>query len=129
MPDAGKNPYAYLSQKTGKKNPTVALFSNDTESGKNSTKFQKISYTGVGFKVVATNNQMPIPPTSDYTPRHGDGRRLPVDRHLHLRAEDHGEEGQERDDAGERAEGCDAPDVAVQGQVTSGTLTAGGIVR
>jgi hypothetical protein len=118
MPDAGKNPYAYLSQKTGKKNPTVALFSNDTESGKNSTKFQKISYTGVGFKVVATNNQMPIPPTSDYTPRHGDGRRLPVDRHLHL-----------RDDAGERAEGCDAPDVAVQGQVTSGTLTAGGIVR
>ena len=68
MPDAGKNPYTYVSQKTGKKSPTLAIFSNDSESGKNSVKFQQIAYKGAGFDVVATNTQMPLPPVSDYTP-------------------------------------------------------------
>ena len=60
--------YKYVSEKTGHKNPTLAMFSNDTQSGKNSVKFQQISYKGAGYKIVATNNQMPIPPVSDYTP-------------------------------------------------------------
>jgi len=68
MPDGGKNPYTYVSQKTGKKHPTLAIFSNDTQSGQNSTKYQQIDYKGVGFKIVAVNNQMPAPPVSDYTP-------------------------------------------------------------
>ena len=68
MGDNGFLSYKYVSQKTGHKNPTLAIFSNDTQSGKNSVKFQQIAYTGAGYKVVATNNQMPIPPVADYTP-------------------------------------------------------------
>ena len=41
-----------MSQKTGKKHPTVAIFSNDTDSGKSATKFQSISYKGAGCDVV-----------------------------------------------------------------------------
>jgi ABC-type branched-subunit amino acid transport system substrate-binding protein len=66
--DLFSNTYKYVAQKTGKKDPTIALFSNDTQSGKNSTKFGTIAATGAGYKVVATNNQMPAPPVSDYSP-------------------------------------------------------------
>jgi len=68
VPDQGANPYTYVSKTTGKKNPTLALFSNDTDSGKNSVKFQSIAYQKAGFDVVAKQNQMPAPPVSDYTP-------------------------------------------------------------
>jgi ABC-type branched-subunit amino acid transport system substrate-binding protein len=68
MGDNGFQSIKYVSQKTGHKNPTLAIFSNDTQSGKNSVKFQQVAYAGAGYKIVATNNQMPIPPVSDYTP-------------------------------------------------------------
>src|SRR5581483_11395952 len=68
MPDGARNDYTYVSKKTGKKHPTAAIFSNDTDSGRSATKFQSIVWKGAGFKVVATNNQMPIPPIADYTP-------------------------------------------------------------
>jgi ABC-type branched-subunit amino acid transport system substrate-binding protein len=68
MGDNGFQSIKYVSQKTGHKNPTLAIFSNDTEAGKNSVKFQQIAYAGAGYKIVATNNQMPIPPVADYTP-------------------------------------------------------------
>jgi ABC-type branched-subunit amino acid transport system substrate-binding protein len=60
--------YKYVSEKTGKKNPTLALFSNDSQSGKNAVKFQQLTYKGAGYKIVATNNQMPLPPVADYAP-------------------------------------------------------------
>jgi ABC-type branched-subunit amino acid transport system substrate-binding protein len=68
MGDNGFQSVKYVADKSGHKNPTMAIFSNDTESGKNSVKFQQIAYAGAGFKIVATNNQMPIPPVADYTP-------------------------------------------------------------
>jgi ABC-type branched-subunit amino acid transport system substrate-binding protein len=68
MGDNGFLAYKYISQKTGNKAPTLAMFSNDTQSGKNAVKFQQIAYQGAGFNIVATNNQMPIPPVADYTP-------------------------------------------------------------
>jgi len=68
MGDNGFQSVKYVAQKTGHKNPTLAIFSNDTEAGKNSVKFQQIAYQGAGYKIVATNNQMPIPPVADYTP-------------------------------------------------------------
>ena len=68
MGDNGFLSYKYVSEKTGHKNPTLAMFSNDTQSGKNAVKFQQVAYKGAGYKIVATNNQMPIPPVADYTP-------------------------------------------------------------
>ena len=68
MGDNGFQSIKYVSEKTGHKNPTLAIFANDTQSGKNAVKFQQIAYKGAGYKIVATNNQMPIPPVADYTP-------------------------------------------------------------
>ena len=68
LANTAANPYTYVSKKTGKKQPTAALFSNDTQSGKNSVKFGTKVYNTAGFKVVAGNSQMPVPPVSDYTP-------------------------------------------------------------
>ena len=70
MPDTGRPAYAYVSQKMGKKHPTVVVFSADNESGKNSVKFQSPAYAGAGFDVVAQNNSIPSDPSSigDYSP-------------------------------------------------------------
>ena len=68
MGDGAFLSYKYVSEKTGKKNPTLALFSNDSQSGKNAVKFQQLSYKGAGYEIVATNNQMPLPPVADYAP-------------------------------------------------------------
>ncbi len=68
MGDNGFLSVKYVAEKSGHKAPTLAIFSNDTESGKNSVKYQQIAYKGAGYKIVATNNQMPIPPVADYTP-------------------------------------------------------------
>ncbi|MFN8026901.1 MAG: ABC transporter substrate-binding protein [Acidimicrobiia bacterium] len=68
MGDGGALSFKYVSEKTGHKNPTLAIFSNDSESGRNSVKFQQITYQGAGYKIVAASNQMPIPPVSDYSP-------------------------------------------------------------
>jgi len=68
MGDNGFQSVKYVAEKSGHKNPTMAIFSNDTQSGKNAVKFQQVAYQGAGYKIVATNNQMPIPPVADYTP-------------------------------------------------------------
>jgi branched-chain amino acid transport system substrate-binding protein len=59
--------YAYVSKKTGNKKPTIVLFSNDNQSGKNSTKVAASSAQGAGFKVVYAKGSVPQT-ASDYTP-------------------------------------------------------------
>ena len=66
--NANQNQYDLVSKATGKKNPTVFLVGNDSESSKISIKNQEISNAKVGFKVVGTDNTMPLPPVPDYTP-------------------------------------------------------------
>jgi ABC-type branched-subunit amino acid transport system substrate-binding protein len=68
MPDTGRNIYAYATEKLGKDKPTAALFSSDTESGKNSVKFQTAIFEGAGFDVVYAEGLVPPPPVADYTP-------------------------------------------------------------
>jgi ABC-type branched-subunit amino acid transport system substrate-binding protein len=68
IPDAGSNFYKYVSETTGKKRPTIALFGNDTNSSKISIEDSTIAYTRAGFKVVAGENELPLPPIADYTP-------------------------------------------------------------
>lgn len=67
MPNNFANSYTYVHQKTGKKHPTIVLFSNDNQSGKNATRFQATSAQGAGFKVVYAKGTVPIT-TADYTP-------------------------------------------------------------
>ena len=67
MGDGGRAAYAYVSKKTGKKHPTLAIFSNDQASGKLAVSTQSVAYKGAGFDVVAQQNKMPFPVT-DYTP-------------------------------------------------------------
>ena len=68
MPDAGAQLYAYLKQKTGKDHPTLAMFANSTQSGKNAVATQSVAYAGAGFNVVMKSGLLPPPPISDYTP-------------------------------------------------------------
>jgi ABC-type branched-subunit amino acid transport system substrate-binding protein len=68
VPDGGKTTYEYVSKKTGKKNPSIAIISNDTTGGKTGTANAKVYDAKAGFKVVATNNQMPGSAVSDFTP-------------------------------------------------------------
>jgi ABC-type branched-subunit amino acid transport system substrate-binding protein len=66
--DSARAIYAYASKQTGKAHPTAVLVGNDTTSSKNAGKFSTITWTGAGFKVVANQTSMPIPPITDYTP-------------------------------------------------------------
>jgi ABC-type branched-subunit amino acid transport system substrate-binding protein len=66
--NANQNQYDMVSKATGKKNPTVFLVGNDSTSSKISIKNQTLSNAKVGFKVVGTDNTMPLPPVPDYTP-------------------------------------------------------------
>ncbi|HXY94085.1 MAG TPA: ABC transporter substrate-binding protein [Acidimicrobiia bacterium] len=69
MPGTGADQlYAYVKQKTGKDHPTVALFSTDTQAGRDSTGFQASAYAGAGFDVVYSKGEIPTPPVADYTP-------------------------------------------------------------
>ena len=68
MPDAGAQLYTYVKQQTGKDHPTLAMFSNSTQSGKNSVSTQAFAYQGAGFDVVMKSGLLPLPPISDYTP-------------------------------------------------------------
>ncbi len=69
MPGTGADQlYQYVTKKTGKTNPTVALFSTDTQAGRDSTGFQASAYAGAGFKVVYSKGEIPTPPVADYTP-------------------------------------------------------------
>ncbi|HZP29749.1 MAG TPA: ABC transporter substrate-binding protein [Acidimicrobiia bacterium] len=66
--DTGKTAYVYVSQKTGKKNPSIVVFGNDTTSGKSATKLSAIAYQNAGFKIADIQNKLPTPPIADYTP-------------------------------------------------------------
>ena len=69
MPGIGANQlYSYVTKTLGKKNPTIAIFSTDTQAGRDSTGFQASSYAGAGFKVVYSKGEIPPPPVADYTP-------------------------------------------------------------
>lgn len=67
MGDGGRAAYSYVSKKTSKKHPTLAIFSNDQSSGKLAVETQSVAYQGAGFDVVSKQNKMPFPVT-DYTP-------------------------------------------------------------
>jgi ABC-type branched-subunit amino acid transport system substrate-binding protein len=67
-PDALGSFYNYVKQQTGKSNPTIAIFGNDTDSGVNAVKGTASGATGVGFDVVYAKGALPPPPISDYTP-------------------------------------------------------------
>ena len=66
--DLGKTAYTYVTQKTGKKNPTVVIFGGDSTSGKTATKLSAVAYQGAGFKIADVQNKVPQPPVTDYTP-------------------------------------------------------------
>jgi ABC-type branched-subunit amino acid transport system substrate-binding protein len=67
MPDSYRNLYSYVSEKTGEDEPSIALFSNDNQSGQNSVRFQSASAEGAGFDVVYAEGVVPLA-TSDYSP-------------------------------------------------------------
>jgi ABC-type branched-subunit amino acid transport system substrate-binding protein len=67
VPDSLAELYKYISAKTGKTNPTAVLFSNDDQSGANSTRLDAVAATGAGFKVVYAQGTVPMV-VSDYTP-------------------------------------------------------------
>jgi branched-chain amino acid transport system substrate-binding protein len=67
MPDSYAQLYKYVSEKTGKKHPSMVLFSNDNQSGKNSSRFGASAAQGAGFKVVYAKGAVPMV-TSDYSP-------------------------------------------------------------
>jgi ABC-type branched-subunit amino acid transport system substrate-binding protein len=67
-PDAGAALLEYAKQKTGNAHPTIALFSNDTQSGKDSLAPQASAYAGAGWDVTYAKSTLPPPPVSDYTP-------------------------------------------------------------
>jgi branched-chain amino acid transport system substrate-binding protein len=66
--DIGKPLFDYTTKKLGKAKPTVAIFSNDSESGKAAAKYEVPSYEGAGFDVVSSNIYLAQDPISDYTP-------------------------------------------------------------
>ena len=57
-----------MSEKTGSKNPTLAMFSNETDSGKHAVATQASGYAGAGFDVVYAKGLLPPPPIGDVTP-------------------------------------------------------------
>jgi branched-chain amino acid transport system substrate-binding protein len=67
MPDSFANVYKYVSEKTGEEHPSIVLFSNDNQSGKNSAKNQALSAKGAGFDVVFAEGVVPLT-VSDYSP-------------------------------------------------------------
>ena len=67
MPDSYENLFKFTAMKSGKQKPSIVLFSNDNQSGKNSARFQATSAQGAGFNVVYAKGSVPIT-TSDYTP-------------------------------------------------------------
>ncbi len=58
----------YATEKTGKKSPSIALFSYDVEAGRITTKYGQTELAGAGFDVVFSKAMVPPPPVSDYTP-------------------------------------------------------------
>jgi branched-chain amino acid transport system substrate-binding protein len=68
MPGGGYQTfYQYLSKKTGKKHPSIVLFSQDNQSGKHTAELQAVPARGVGLDVVYNKGVVPLQ-VSDYTP-------------------------------------------------------------
>lgn len=66
--DTAGTAYEYISKELGKAAPTVAIFGQDTEGGKNTTRFQGVAYKGAGFDVIFEDGIVPLPPVTDYSP-------------------------------------------------------------
>jgi ABC-type branched-subunit amino acid transport system substrate-binding protein len=66
MPNLFAPLYTYVSSKTGKKKPSIVLFSSDTASGSNASNFAYAA-KGAGFDVVYARGVIPTT-ASDYTP-------------------------------------------------------------
>jgi len=66
--DTAGTAYEYISKELGKDAPTVAIFGQDTEGGKNTTRFQGVAYKGAGFDVIFEDGIVPLPPVTDYSP-------------------------------------------------------------
>ena len=82
--NVNQNQYDMISKATGKKSPTVFLVGNDSESSKISIKNQTDLRTKAGFKLIGTDNTMPLPPVPRLHPvrPEGDdrGQRQPAGR-------------------------------------------------
>jgi ABC-type branched-subunit amino acid transport system substrate-binding protein len=88
VPDGLAQEYQYVATKTGKKHPSITLFSNDNQSGKTSSKYGATEALGAGFKVVSSKGNVPMT-TSDYSPYvaqwlASDGGKQPDDIHCLL---------------------------------------------
>jgi ABC-type branched-subunit amino acid transport system substrate-binding protein len=59
---------ALVAQRSGHAQPTMAVFSNDTQSGHNSVASVASGFDGGGFDVVYAKAVIPPPPVPDYTP-------------------------------------------------------------
>jgi ABC-type branched-subunit amino acid transport system substrate-binding protein len=68
MPDSGGQLYKYVSEQAGTDKPTLAMFSNETDSGKNAVATQASGYAGAGFDIVYAKGLLPPPPINDVTP-------------------------------------------------------------
>jgi len=60
--------YPYVSQKLGKKSPTVAMVALNTDAGNVTVQQNAIAYKARGFDVVSAKASIPPPPVGDYSP-------------------------------------------------------------
>ncbi len=68
LPDQGRAYLEVVSKASGKANPTEAIISTDSDSGKNSVAHFAIADQGAGFKVLLQETSVPQTPVSDWTP-------------------------------------------------------------
>jgi ABC-type branched-subunit amino acid transport system substrate-binding protein len=67
--DFGRQLYDYVSEETGKKQPTVAMISNDLPAGHTTVASNTVAFANAGFKVVFAEANVPPPPgVGDFTP-------------------------------------------------------------
>ena len=66
--DFASQVYKYVTQKLGKKSPTVAMVALDTDAGKVTVHQNEVAYKGSGFDVVSAEGSIPPPPVGDYSP-------------------------------------------------------------
>jgi ABC-type branched-subunit amino acid transport system substrate-binding protein len=66
--DFANQVYEYVTQKLGKKHPTVAMVALDTDAGKVTVNQNDIAYKRSGFDVVSAKGSIPPPPVGDYSP-------------------------------------------------------------
>ena len=66
--DFARQVYTYVTQKLGKKSPTVAMVALDTDAGKVTAQQNETAYKGSGFDVVLAEGSIPPPPVGDYSP-------------------------------------------------------------